>query len=483
MLPIVLWLNRGSRSARWVSSSVLAIVLSTVLLASWLGSSNAAVSGNNHFAAVFDPIVQVHLGKNLLVDYGSQYGLYPDLLAPLFAIVGFSVAKCTFVLGMLGAASLALIWWVLRQAVLRPGIAIVGMLAIVFNAWMMFHLLSVRYHPNFVDPYFQYMPLRVVFPACAIALVWYFFRTQTKRVYWSGQLLLAIGLLWNFESGFVAQAAWLAALLFDACYAADWKARVRGAARHGASAIIATAAVAATYATIKFCYFGCWPDMRRMFEFQRLFYVSGFYMLPMHFSGAWQLVVLVYLTGLMQGAMALSAGDRHPRHTLVVMLSVLGLGAFSYYQGRSHELCLILCWWPAIVLLPIFLDELLDFRLRERSLLAYGAIAAIGWFLVGSATSAAGQATELSRIVGAQLADVFAPESPYQATAQLLAEHVGSHEDVLVLSARAPLIHAEAARDADASRTNSDALDPAVCRVVGHIGATSPFLDFHRSGV
>jgi hypothetical protein len=35
------------------------------------------------------------------------------------------------------------------------------------------------------------------------------------------------------------------------------------------------------------------------------------------------------------------------------MLSVLGLGHFSYYQGRSHDYTLTAVWWPAFILLTI----------------------------------------------------------------------------------------------------------------------------------
>jgi hypothetical protein len=37
-------------------------------------------------------------------------------------------------------------------------------------------------------------------------------------------------------------------------------------------------------------------------------------------------------------------------------LSVLGLGLFSYYQGRSHDHNLPSVWWPAFILLTIFVD-------------------------------------------------------------------------------------------------------------------------------
>jgi hypothetical protein len=444
VLSCIAWLNRNFRGELRLGEFVICLPLLAMFFASLLGSSNLYAGSSNHFSAVFEPVVQVHLGKDLLVNYASQYGLYPDFLAPLFALLGFDVIRFTLVFGLLSVFSYYLLWLVLRQAIARRGVAVMGFLALFVNGWLMYQLRTLEYYSSFADLYFQYIPLRFIFPASAVAMAWCYYRNRSSRLYWFAQIVLAFGLLWNFESGLVAQAAWLAALGYDSLFANDWLLRGRKAAFHVLATFLATAGVGFAYATLKFCWFGVWPDYTRLCDFQRIFYISGFYMLPMHFQGAWQLVVLVYLAGLAQAAMALIVNDHSPRHTLVFLLSVMGLGLFSYYQGRSHVLCLIVCWWPAIVLLPMFLDELLQLVHRERNLFASGLIAIVGAFIVGSAASIVTQSPTLCRITANQLVKVFAPESPYAAAAQLLRERTTNQDGVLVLSSRSSLIHTEA---------------------------------------
>ena len=444
VLPCTAWLTKIFNGVCWLSDLVISLPLLAMFLASLLGSSNLYAGSSNHFAAVFEPAVQVHLGKDLLVNYASQYGLYPDVLAPVFALLGFDVIRFTLIFGFLSVFSYCLLWLVLRQAIARRGVAVMGFLALFVNGWLMYQLRTLEYYVSFADLYFQYIPLRFIFPASAVAMAWFYYRHRSSRLYWFAQIVLAFGLLWNFESGLVAQAAWLAALGYDSLFENDWLLRGRKAAFHVVATFLATAGVGFVYAMLKFCWFGVWPDYTRLCDFQRIFYISGFYMLPMHFQRAWQLVVLVYLAGLVQAAVALSAKDRSPRHNLVFLLSIMGLGLFSYYQGRSHVLCLILCWWPALVLLPIFLDELLQLRHRNRSFFAYGLIAILGAFIVGSAASIATQSSTLCRNAANQLVKGFAPQSPYAAVAQMLRERTTNQDEVLILSGRSSLIHIEA---------------------------------------
>src|SRR6185437_4333635 len=100
----------------------------------------------------------------------------------------------------------------------------------------------------------------------------------------------------------------------------------------------------------------------------------------------------------------LLTGDRAPRTSLLFLISVLGCGLFSYFQGRSHPMVLLLAWWPALVLLPILLDDVLDYlRLQPRQVLAYAAAGLMGWFMLASAVSLAESAPELGHVVRLQL--------------------------------------------------------------------------------
>ncbi len=87
---------------------------------------------------MFDSVVRVYLGKTLLVDSTSQYGLYAWFLAPLFRCIGLSVAKFTFVMGLLSAVSFFMIGVFLWRLMSHLLLAVGGLIATLFNGWMLF---------------------------------------------------------------------------------------------------------------------------------------------------------------------------------------------------------------------------------------------------------------------------------------------------------------------------------------------------------
>ena len=128
------------------------------------------------------------------------------------------------------------------------------------------------------------------------------------------------------------------------------------------------------------------PDFAAFFAYQKMFYVSGFYMLPMPPVGGWCVVALVYLAGL-----AYAAGSPiSPRSSRIFQLSILGIGLLAYYQGRSHRSVLTLAWWPCFLVLTLFFDELLATPREVPGRWPRMAWAAVlGWVLAGSAWSLA----------------------------------------------------------------------------------------------
>jgi hypothetical protein len=442
--PLMRWLDRDSRAARWSGWLAIGLALVILLLAGLMGEHNAYATRGFHFAAAFDPVAQVQLGKNLLVDYDSQYGLYPDLLAPLFAGIGLNAAKFTLLFGLLSASSFALLSWVLDRVVSRRSVAVVGILAMIFNCWLTFQYNGGSVAPKFLDPYFQYTPLRFVFPACSVALIWAYHRRPSATCYRFANLWLAVGLLWNLDGGVVALAAWTGSLIFDDLYEGTPTRAILRIGQHLLDLTLSITGVVACYAAIKHARYGVWPQFEHLFDYQRLFYMTGFNMLPMHLRGTWLLIVLVYLVGIAQSAAALLARQRSPRQTLVFALSVLGLGLFSYYQGRSHAQCLLICSWPALLLLSIYWDQLVQFRRHatESRIFITGLAAAIGLFLVSSAVSFVGEFPGLCRTAGEHLVETLEPGSLFADDTRILRKYV-DRDQALILSPSAPLLHLE----------------------------------------
>ncbi len=441
-LAATLWLNSSSRAARWIGGLAMAVPTIAIVLSSIIGPHNY-YAASCHFYAVFDPQVHVSLGRDLLVDYQSQYGLFPDFLAPVFATIGLSVSIFSLTMGLLTAASFGLLGWVLRAATARRGLAVAGYLALLFNGWLLFQLRAEGNVNHFFDLYFQYLPLRLIGPALGVVWIWAYHTRPTRRRYWAAHICLSLGVLWNPDSGVIALAAWLSALVYEALFADDWRTRARRITLDLASTVSTLAATVLAYSAVKFVWYGAWPDLRHIVDYPRLFYGTGFFMLPMPWWGGWQAVIAIYLAGFALAASALTDGRRSPRNTLIMAVSVMGLGLFSYYQGRSHEMCLVLCWWPAILLLPIYCDQLMDL-LREsprRRWFARGLAWTTGAFVVCSAASLAINARRWYSVSSEQLAAAFWRGSPLAADIQAIREKSASGQDVFILSRHAPCLH------------------------------------------
>ena len=70
-----------------------------------------------HFTAYFDSVVQVYLGKTLLVNNSAQYGLYALFLKPLFVLFGLSVFKFTLVMCIIEAMWLLCLLFLMRSTI------------------------------------------------------------------------------------------------------------------------------------------------------------------------------------------------------------------------------------------------------------------------------------------------------------------------------------------------------------------------------
>lgn len=441
---------------------LLALAMVAVVFLTNLFDEKWFYAGSLHYNAVFDSIVQVHRGKALLVEGTNQYGLYAHFLQPIFALIGLSVLKFTAVMGLLTAAGYLALWTVLRQATQNPALALLAFLALLFNHWFCF---MVKMLP--MELYFQYMPVRFLFPALVVLLAWRHGQHPTRFLYWGTMLLLSAGLLWNLDSGVPAFLSWLGFLCYGELFKPGWRRRLGRCLAHILAALLAAAASVLAYAVLIRLGYGAWPDFRQALVAQQLYYVAGYYMLPMNLPGLWMLVVLIYLAGLTYSAFALVQDRDTPRARLVFLLSILGLGLFSYFQGRSHVRLLARVSWPVFLLLALFLDDLLaQLRARSRRPLPWVLTAVVVWFLAGSAWSLVPQLHYAGRTIRRNLTLAWTGEpTAVQHDAAVLKAAIPPDQPLLVISTRDALLHLLAERPS--------VLPCPLCQVI-------TLADFHR---
>lgn len=320
------------------------------------------------FDAYFYPIVQVIKGKTILVDFNSQYGLYPYFLLPIIKLLGLDITTFSLLLIFLYIVFLVMFLLILEKLVRNPWIKFLCILTFGY----LFHVLGL-FHTTYYY-YYQYVPHRVLFPALILLVCLYYYRGgKPKRIlYLLGFLVSSISIWWNLDTGIPVFGAWLLSLLFNefVSNADRFKQFLLRSLQHILVAtvfIVSSGALILGYTIYRS---GQFPDIKSFLFYQGLFYGSGYFMMPMPIFHPWNLVIIVYIAGIIQSitylisrlssdhsSEAISDPD-HWKRMMIFVLSILGVGLFSYYQGRSHPSVILAVLWPALLLVAIYINDL-----------------------------------------------------------------------------------------------------------------------------
>lgn len=302
------------------------------------------------FNAVFHSVVQVFMGKQLLVDLNHQYGLYPHFIEPIFRVTGLSVLTFSVLMSLLMGGALASLYIFMRTAIKERGIASLAFCVLVYYCYFFGRII------NYQEYYYQYHPVRFFFPAVSILLCYRYITKPTPWLYYLSFFLYSIALLWNFDSGFVVFLSWLLLLL----YTESADLNVRNMIKHVFSGSIILCFVVILFVLSMYVRYGRFPDFTRALEYQKLFYIHGYYMLPMPLWHPWMIVICIYAASLLYSIVKLL--DKHvtSNASMLFYLSMLGIGLFSYYQGRSHDYSLPAVVYPAFIIWALYMDILAE---------------------------------------------------------------------------------------------------------------------------
>lgn len=300
----------------------------------------------NHANPIFYPISQVMAGKTLLVNLTSQYGLYPVFLEPVFRMLGLNILSVTSVMAFLLSLSLLCIFLFLRRLVTNNIILLLGFSTIVV------YVLAGSFNPY---PYFQYWPIRTLFPCLTVLLSSLYFKNKNKILYYVLFLISALSILWNFDSGIMVFISWMLTLVYMEMFNTDKKVMIKKIIWHVINGMISLVFIFVGYGMYSFLRSGQLPDLSLFFQYQRLFY-EGFMMIAMPFPHVWILVVLTFLIGLLASIKKWLNKNNDWKNISIFFVSILGIGLFSYYEGRSHDATFYLPLYIPIILLIIFAD-------------------------------------------------------------------------------------------------------------------------------
>ena len=335
---------------------VIALVMSVSVKLLALSDIDKSPQILDHVNGVFYPVSQACAGKQIMVDFSSLYGLYPAFLKPWFAMIGLSVESFSLTMAALMATALLLIYWVALRLMYSRFLFCVFVLSFSYltGGW---HQLLVH-----IDPYFQYCPVRVIFPALFLAVALVALKRLDKQWCFGVGVLTAVAAAWNLDSGCVLILTWIAVL---ACHAVGQYKVSRDRAARRAAASLLGASLAGVAAGILICMTllclqaGQWLPFQDTFRYQSIFYHYGLMMLPMPLAPhPWMAVAFVYAVGTILSLRKVLSGKATLQDQFTLLLSIMGIGLFSYYQGRSHDYVLTVAAWPSFLLGVLLCDRL-----------------------------------------------------------------------------------------------------------------------------
>lgn len=317
-----------------------------------------------HLEVIASSLSQVIAGRTLLVDIPSQYGLFPELLAPILHFLPAGVVGLSIAFAVLQVASLSAVMYVLQKHIHSLLVLTFASFALVTVTFGMRQILNSDPFPIMPDPYFQYWPVRFAAPAFSIPVALWAFR----RFCWPRLLVLSlfigVSLFWNLDSG-VAILYAVAMLLFLLALASFFS-REDGKLS-GKFPLLAIATVLVPTGGLTFFGLGLallalkagQPlDFVWLVGYQKIFYQMGFYMLAMQSRPhLWHIIAMVYIFGVLIGLYQLRLSHSLRSTLLLLYVSLLGSGLFAYYQGRSHVLVLEAVSWPAFIVVALLVDR------------------------------------------------------------------------------------------------------------------------------
>jgi hypothetical protein len=313
-------------------------------------------------------VYKVFSGQTPLVDFRSLYGFYPYFIVPILKtffsvdMYGFSILMSALVVICLLSITIVL-FYICNDKI----IAFFGILSIIF--------FSVFFPGLTADAgvyYLQYMPHRVISPTILLVLCTFYIKVKNneirKLIYFIGYAIASCSVLWNIDTGIVVTISYVMFHIY--CTAYSYKLNDKRfylkCLYAGLLGIVSVIFAICFLVNITFIRTSTILNLNDIFYGQNLFYKSGFYMLNMPLIHPWILLILIYVVSLAKALRNIAfIREGEPSYDIYIssmyfIIPVLGLGLFSYYQGRSHDYVFAEVIWPGLILTVMFCQEYLN---------------------------------------------------------------------------------------------------------------------------
>jgi hypothetical protein len=389
-----------------------------------------------HLSAYLYSINQTLLGGTCLNDVITQYGCYGELYRPVFSVIDLNIRNLTLVNAALQSASLVAVFVFSSILITRP-ISLVAA-----SIWIFMCL--YRIDPSLYDVYFQYTPLRFIFPALSLLMaVWWCKAPSLMKAALSG-IFSAAAIFNNLDSGAVVAVA-LGVLIVLTGIGRDRRSAIKigGYAVAYAFAMIGSLLAIQVWLSHRS---GASVDLIQMSLYAKIFAGSGFMMLPTPKPpSAWTLAALTAAVSAAVYCLNVVQGRALNRDHLRAYATVLGIGLFSYYLGRSHPFVLPLCIWPLMIVAFALFDALSRYHGPQGQTIRGVSLAVVGFLVLAGSVIIVRVAPQIASTASIrwQQFGQMSPMSPVAEDIAFIRSNVSVSEGFEVLAVHQATIYSE----------------------------------------
>ena len=342
---------------KFINYGFYLLVLFFLLIMFLLSICNAEtyLGTEQNIAAVLYSVSQVQQGRALLVDFTAQYGLYPHFLYPFFKLINLNVLNFSITMSALTVASYSFIFFGLRKIIKNNFVVIFSFFAIMYFSYFYSFLdggwFDLRYAIN---------PIRMIFPALILFLVFTYILNPKKILYLFIIFLSSLSILWNFDSGIICFLSFYIYILYEKIADNHLRSYALSFIKHSIITVLILALTFFLFSIVIFLESNSFPNWSLFLKFPKLYGMTGFGSMPIPIFHTWNLVFLVYLYGIYNGLNSILLNKKIVKDRIAFFVAIFGIGISSYYLNRTHDFNLLPVSYPCFILLAIYLSKLLD---------------------------------------------------------------------------------------------------------------------------
>ena len=307
-----------------------------------------------HFSVFSYPIFKVQNGLTLAVDFNNIYGYYAYIYLLLSKVLGaWNMEKVIYFNLILLTSCWLMIGFTINKFVKNK--------LLVLSAFCVF----VYFTGGSGIFYLQCFPLRFISFSCIILLAYLFLFAKEKYkpiLTFLGFAGACIGIVWNSETGLITLIAWSAFLIYNFALTYTVKSKIlyKQIAKIILYAFLSFSFALIIYLFIPYLRTGKFITLEQIFWGATIFYKTGFFMLKITPYHPWFIPLIIYFIGLMIALNPILkfAKSRSKFLPFLFLITMIGFGFYSYYQGRSHFDVLKSASFPIFIIIVLFLDKL-----------------------------------------------------------------------------------------------------------------------------